>query len=445
LLNVLAKVPGLKVSARTSAFYFKGKQVPMAEIARQLGVAYVVEGSVRKQGEKMRITAQLIEADGGFHVWSDTFTRDLKDIFAVQDEIAALIAQNLKVSMGLAVPVVRRPVNPAAHELVLEGRHFWNLRTTEGFDRAEAAFTKAIVLAPEFAQAHAGLADVRWLRTVYACYAGANTVSATSAGAETERALALDPTLAEAYPSAGAVLHWTGHLAESEQVFKKAIALNPNHALAHHWYSLVLESQGRLDEALKEIERAIQIDPLSVAALSTRFRFLAMLGRISEALAAHEKVRALRPGDIFDTGLQAQCLVATGQRDAALAKARSLVAYQGLELRWTNDVSALYVLRALGHQTEAEKHVENLLSRLPADSYMRGLALAALDRWDEAAPFLQRTPIGLQSLFFWNPLWDRWRDDPRFARLMTRLNCVEEYRVARATLARTQQAQEPKK
>jgi len=440
LLNVLAKVPGLKVTARTSAFYFKGKQVPMAEIAQQLGVAYAVEGSVRKQGDKVRITAQLIKAADGFHVWSDTFTRDLKDIFAVQDEIAALIAQNLKLSMGLTIPATRRAVDPEAHRLVLEGRYFWNFRSQEGFARAEAAFTKAIEIDPQYAQAYAGLADVRWTRAVFDSYAGANRQKSAEIKWATDRALALDPMLAEAYPAAGGVLHWSGRLGEAEQVYQKAIALNPNYALAHHWYSLVLEEQGRLDEALAEIELAIRLDPLSAAALSTRHRYLFMAGRFSESLAAAEKVQALRPGFFFDTGLRAQGYLVAGRRDEALAAARAITAYQSLELRWVSDASAIYVLRALGHEAEAVAHVENLLPRLAADSYLRGLALAALDRWDEAMPYLERTPRGIQSLFFWNPVWDRWRDDPRFLRLMEKIGCMEEYKVARATLARMQQA-----
>jgi TolB-like protein/Tfp pilus assembly protein PilF len=445
LLNVLAKVPGLKVTARTSSFYFKGKEVPIPEIARQLGVAYVIEGSVRRAGAKVRITAQLIKAADGFHVWSDTFTRDLKDVFAVQDEIAGLVAKNLSLTMGLAAAGPRREVNPEAHQLVLEGRYFLNLRTSEGFDRADVAFTKAIELDPQFAQAHAGLGDVHWLRNVYACYAGANFVPNANPDASTARALALDPNLAEAYPAAGSALHWTGHLAEAEQVMKQAITLNPNYALAHHWYSLVLEGQGRLDEALKEIEQAIQLDPLSVAALSTRHRFLLMAGRISEALAADEKVQALRSGFFFGSGLRAQTLLAAGQREAALANARAVTANTGVDLRWVSDASAVYVLRTLGHQAEAEAHVANLLPRLPADSYMRGLALAALDRWDEARPYLERTPPGLVSMYFWNPIWDRWRDDPRFGQLMVKLNCAEPYKVARATLARMQREQGAKK
>ncbi len=163
LLNVLSKVPGLKVSARTSAFFFKGKQVPLAEIAKQLGVAYVVEGSVRKSGDRLRITAQLINAADGFHVWSDNFDREAKDIFAVQDEIAGLIAKNLQLKMG-AGNSAARAVDPQALELYLQGRQAWNLRTTEGFARAENLFNRALALDPAFARAHTGLADVWMIR-----------------------------------------------------------------------------------------------------------------------------------------------------------------------------------------------------------------------------------------------------------------------------------------
>jgi TolB-like protein len=443
LLNVLAKVPGLKVTARTSSFHFKGKDTPIPEIASQLGVAYVVEGSVRKAGDKVRITAQLIKAADGFHVWSDTFTRDLKDIFAVQDEIAGLIAQNLQLRMGIAVPAARRAVNPEAHQLVLEGRYFWNLRTTEGFDRAEAAFTKATELDPQFAQAYAGLADVGWVRTVYASYAGRNYVPGNS-GEAAQRAIELDPLLAEAYPAAAAALQWAGRLPEAEVVFKKAIILNPNYALGHHWHALMLEGQGRLDDALAEIEQAIQLDPLSATAHATRARFLFMAGRVAEALAADDKALSLRPGFFFSTGIRAQALLSAGRREEALSLARAIVSQAGLELRYVADAAAISVLRTLGHEAEAVAHAEKLLLCLPADSFMRGLVLAALDRWDEATPYLERTPRGMCEIFYWNPLWDRWRDDPRFGRLLTKLNCGEEYKVARATLARMQQTQETK-
>jgi TolB-like protein/Tfp pilus assembly protein PilF len=436
LLNVLAKIPGLKVSARTSAFYFKGKEVPIPEIAQKLGVAYIVEGSVRKSGNQVRITAQLIKAADGFHVWSDTFTRDLKDVFAVQDEIAGLIARNLSLKMGVTSAGSRREVNPEAHRLVLEGRHFWNLRTSEGFAKGEAAFAKAIELDPQFAQAHAGLADVIITRAIFQSYGGLNQIDVSVARKEASQALALDPSLAEAYPSLGATLMWEGRANGAEQEFLKAFALNPNYALAHHWYSIFLEHEGRLDEALVEIDRAIQLDPLAITALSTRERYLLAAQRYPEAEVTDEQLRSLRPDFLLNRGERALALLAVGRRDEALAAARSVVANHDLERRWKNDAEAIYVLRQTGHEAEAADHVAWLLARLPAGSYLRGMALAAGGRWDEALPFLERTPPGLQSLFFWSPVWDPWREDPHFQQLLVKLNCVEAYKVARAIQVR---------
>ncbi len=436
LLNVLAKIPGLKVTARTSSFHFKGMNTAIPEIAQQLGVAYVVEGSVRKSGDKVRITAQLIKAADGFHVWSDTFTRELKDIFAVQDEIAGLIAQNLSLKMGVASPESRREVNPEAHRLVLEGRHFWNLRTEDGFARAEAAFTKAIELDPQFAQAHAGLADVLVTKAIFQCYAGANSAVAPQARVEAEQALALDPSLAEAHPSLGVILTNEGRFREAEQEFKKALALNPNYALAHHWYALLLEIQGRLDTALVEIDEALRLDPLSLSATATRGRFLLAGQNHSAALAAFDRALALRPNFQFVLGERALCLMALGRREEALTTARAVESASAMEQRWFIDTEAIQVLHQAGREQEAADHAARMLPRFPADSYLRGMLLAAQGRWAEAEPYLERTPVAQQAVFYWNPVWDRWREDPRFQRLLEKLGRANEYGVARETLAR---------
>ena len=436
LLNVLAKIPGLKVSARTSAFYFKGKEVPIPEIAQKLGVAYVVEGSVRTAGNKVRITAQLIKASDGFHVWSNTFTRDLKDIFAVQDEIAGLIAKNLSLKIGVGPTEARRTVNPEAHRLVLEGRHFWNLRTTDGFVRAETAFAKAIEIDPQFPEAHAGLADVLVSRAIYDGYDGSNVATAPSAIVEAERAQALDPNLAEAYPAKASELMAEGRLIEAEQEFKQALKLNPNYALAHHWYALLLEVQGRLDVALTEIDRAVQLDPLSVAALSTRARLLLSADRFAEALAGYEQSLVLRPSFLFVQGERALCLHNLGRTKEALVVARAMAAEPSMDRRWLSDSEIVYLLRQTDHQAEADAFATQQLARLPPGSFLRGLILAALGRQVEALPFLERTPACLRAMYYWNPVWNSWRDDARFQQLMVKLRCAEEYQVAREARSR---------
>jgi TolB-like protein/Tfp pilus assembly protein PilF len=434
LLNVLAKIPGLKVSARTSSFHFKGKDTPVPEIARQLDVAYVVEGSVRRAGDKVRITAQLIKAADGFRVWSDTFTRELKDVFAVQDEIAGVIAKNLSLRMNLGA--ARREVNPEAHRLVLEGRYYWNLRTDDGFARAETAFRSAIALDAEFAEAHAGLANVLATVGAYRAYAGLVDPNPEAALQEAQRATQLDPTLAEAYPALGLVYNRTRRHREAEQVYRKALELNPNYALPHHWHSIALETEGRIDEALAEIEQAIRLDPLSAIALVTRRRMLTEAGQPAAALAAYEREQALVPDRPSAAGYRALCLLELGRREEAVDVARQVAAMPTMELRLWADADIIYLLRQTGHEAEAAEHATRILPRFHPDSYQRGAVLAALGRWDEAEPFLERTPVNVQHMFYWSPVWDAWRDDPRFRKLLAKLGCEDAHRLARAAVSR---------
>jgi TolB-like protein/Tfp pilus assembly protein PilF len=436
LLNVLGKVPGLKVSARTSAFYFKGKEVPIPEIARQLGVAYVVEGSVRKAGDKVRITAQLIKAADGFHVWSDTFTRDLKDIFAVQDEIAGLIAQQMKVTLG-AVRVAHE-VNPEAHRLVLEGRHFWNMRSELGFDEAEVRFRRAILLDPDYAAAHAGLANVLATRIGYRAYEGETGRSYATVREAAERAIALDPNDAGSYPALALALTFEGRLAEGDEVFHKAMELNPSYALPHHWRSIALELAGRLDEALLEIGRAVELDPLSGIALITRARMLYEAGRYAEGLDNFDRAGSFIADRPATKAGRAICLLKLNRRDEAADCARQVLTAPDHLLRLTADADAIYVLRQLGLEPEANERAVEALQRLGADSYQRGAVLAALGRWQEARPYLGRTPMDTQYVFYWIPTWDAWRSDPRFGDLMKSLKCEKQYEVARTTLVTLQ-------
>ncbi|MES1195170.1 MAG: adenylyl cyclase, partial [Opitutus sp.] len=227
LLNVLAKVPGLKVTARTSSFHFKGKDTPIPEIAQQLGVAYVVEGSVRKQGDKVRITAQLSKAADGFHVWNDTFTRDLKDVFAVQDEIAGLIAKNLSVRMGVSVRAEHQ-INPDALAVLLEGRHYWTLRTTEGFARAEALFNRAVTLDPQWAPAHAALASLLAIQASYQMGGGeAANDRFEQATREARRAIELDATLGEPQATLGKIAMKTGGSPSPRTIFARRWRSSP--------------------------------------------------------------------------------------------------------------------------------------------------------------------------------------------------------------------------
>ncbi len=447
LLNVLAKVPRLKVMARTSSFHFKGKDTAIADIARQLGVAYVVEGSVRKQGDKVRITAQLIKAADGFHVWSDTFTRDLKDIFAVQDEIAGLIAQQLQLKLGESTRVTK-VVNPEAYRLLLEGRQFWNLRTEDGFAKAEVAFTKALTIDPQFAEVHAGLAGVCVIRSVYRELDGiaidANDLQ--RADSEGRRALEIDPSSAEAHAALGHVDYFANRLGDSDRHFQQALTLSPNSALVHCWYALLLSAQGRLDASLQHYQMAAELDPLWFINLHMLGSELALAQRFDQSLGIIERAAALRT-EIFlhNTAGRASALLALGRKEDAFEAARHILRHPDVRPRWNSDAVAIRVLWEGGRQQEAEDEAARLLTRWPQDFYLRGFTLVALGRFDEALPYLTRTPSSLVRTLYWEPMWDPWREDPRFKQLIVKLGRAEEYKVARATLARMRQEQEAKK
>jgi TolB-like protein/Tfp pilus assembly protein PilF len=438
--NVLAKVPGLTVCGRASAFYFKGRQVPMSEIARQLGVAYVVAGSVQKSGDRVRITAQLIDAASGFAVWSsEPLTREVRDIFAVQDEIAGLIAKNLSLTMGMGSGPAKM-VNPEAYRLVLEGRYFWNLRTMEGFTRAETAFVRAIEIDPGFAEAHAGLAGVCVIRAnndLLDGVGGDPAADLARASAEALRAIQLDPNLSDGYATLGFRYVLSGDLDESERQFQRALALAPNSALTRDWHALLENSRGRLDSGLAEYAKAAEIDPLWFINLQMLGWTLRRSQQWEKALKMNERAAALRTDQyMLNLSAQAEALMALGRRDEAVAAARLVERNPKTRPRWVSDSMAVRVLVQAGLKQEADDYAAQLFAIWPRDDPMRGTVLGALGRFDEALPFLERAPVALRLDLFWDQVWDPWRDDPRFLQLMVKLNCADHYRVARATLAR---------
>lgn len=440
LLNVLAKVPGLRVAARTSAFYFKGKNLPVPEIARQLGVTHVVEGSVRKAGERVRITAQLIAACDGFHLWSDTFDRELKDIFAVQDEIARLIAQNLQLKLGHAASPIR-PVNPEAHRCVLEARHFWLQRTDEGFARADAAYAKALQIDPDFAEAHAGLADVASIRAWYRALAGTahGTNDFARAREEAQLALRLNPALAEPHATLGAVNYNEGRFDEAEQEFQTTLGLNPNYAFCHHWRAHLLMSRGLIDESLAELECATSLDPLSFVTLVIQAAHLEYAGRDAESLAVCERARALR-NDVFIPlqAVRALVLWKLGHRAPAVEAARVVTRDLALQPRWWVDGFALHVLREAGCVDEAKEVGERVLAAMPESNGTRATILAGLGRTEEALAQLARVRPEESALgaTFYTAMWAVARERPQFVEAMAKAGALGFYRTARATLAR---------
>jgi TolB-like protein/cytochrome c-type biogenesis protein CcmH/NrfG len=428
LLNVLAKVPGLKVSARTSAFFFKGKNTPIPEIAKQLGVAYVVEGSVRRAGEKVRITAQLIKAADGFHVWSETFTRDLKDVFAVQDEIAGLIAKNLSLRMGVAssAPALDAEVLP----LYYAALQAWNLRTLEGMDRAEALLNDALARAPQFARGHAALAAVWLIRgeitdTVSPFGLRASPL-AQKIAAKLEEALQLDPRCAEAYAVRGALgwdtWAWDAGLAD----LRRATELNPNFASAHQWMGRILACQGRLDEAIASLRRAVEVDPLSPRILDNYGRLFICAGRPREALVQAERALELQPGAVQALGVKAEALALLGQHEAAAEIA--------LRLPTEMPIVSIYKVGVLAKTGPREQLADMLPRMTPGGHISQIAALVALGRVDEAAAAVDPAWFTATrwDMALFSPLFDPLRAHPRWATLLTELGQTEGHARAQA-------------
>jgi adenylate cyclase len=280
LLNLLARVPGLQVAARTSSFAYKGREVDVRQIGKDLGVETVLEGSVRQAGDQVRITAQLIDATSGFHLWSETYDRKLADIFQVQDEIARAIVEKLRLQLAPADQKVadRQQVptqNVEAYELYLQGRAVWKKRGEENLRRAIELYQAALSRDPGFARAQAALASAYVVLPGYTKDENDQEQYLTLAEASARQALAIDPNIGEAHAVLAQINADRGDMLDAESGFFFASSLEPNEPTPHHWYSILLMRAGRVDAALSQAKRAQELDPTSpVLALNLASAYL---------------------------------------------------------------------------------------------------------------------------------------------------------------------------
>jgi adenylate cyclase len=294
LIGLLTRVPELRVPARTSCFYFKSKQATIADIARALNVAHVLEGSVRKAGDTIRIAVQLIRADTGYHLWSQTYDRTLDDIFKVQDEIAGSVVRSLcDALLSATLPTRSAALNSEAYQLYLRGHFHWNRRSPEEFRKAIAFFQQAIAVEPDYALAFTGLANCYSLLPIYDRLSRA-TETMPQARTAILKALAIDDGLAEAHASLGLILalfdfEWVA----AERQYQRAIELSPNSPVPHQWYGELLVNTGRLDAGLAEGRRAVDLDPLSQVANLALGIQLNSARRYDEAIAQLHKTLTL--------------------------------------------------------------------------------------------------------------------------------------------------------
>ena len=299
LLNLLAHIPDLRVPSRTSSFSFKGQNTDLPTIAAELNVSHILEGSVRRVGDEIRITAQLIEVATDSHLWSETYTRELTNVFAIQDEIAANVVEALRLELLGEEVVVRdgyRTDNPAAHDAHLLGKHRLMNRGIEDMQEAREYFQSAIDLDPEYAAPYVGLADANNLLHFYGAI-GYDEAMANARPA-IERALELDPELGEAYAARGYPSFWfEGDIPAGRADFSRAIELNPNDSDALYWYGQQVGLlEGRLGEGLEMVQAALDLDPLSPIINGTYGIMLSAMDRREEARAAYSCILDIAPG-----------------------------------------------------------------------------------------------------------------------------------------------------
>jgi adenylate cyclase len=289
LLNLLARVPGLQVASRTSSFAYKGRNIDIREVGSQLGVDTVLEGSVRQAGDQVRITAQLIDTETGFHLWSETYDRQLADIFQVQDEIAGAIVGKLRIQLApedqqLAQRTRAPTQNVEAYELYLQGRAVWKKRGEENLKRSIELYQSALARDPAFARAHAALASAYVVMAGYTKEQGDEKKFNPMAETSARQALVLEPNIGEAHAVLAQINADRGDFLDAESGFFFAISLEPNEPTPHHWYSILLSRVGRLQAALAQARRAYELDPSSPVLAANLGNMLLQLGQDDEAL-----------------------------------------------------------------------------------------------------------------------------------------------------------------
>ena len=392
IINALGHLPGLHVAARTSSFAFKGKSTGIGEVGARLRVATVLEGSVRRAGSRVRITAQLVNVADGYHLWSERYDRELDDIFAIQDAIARTIAHRLELALaGPAGDLLVTPPteNLVAYQLYLKGRYFWNQRGS-GLAKALDCFQQALLLDERFALAHAGVADAYTLLAFYGFRPPRDVMPRAKAAAQ--RALALDDALAEAHCSMGFIhLVYDWDWAAAERELRRAIALNPRYVLARYWYASLCTSKGRYDESITEDERAVEMEPLSVFTNTHLAWMLLTARRPARAIEQLHKAIELDPHFALAHWLLGCADAFESQWEDALAEFKLAVELSH-RLPWM--VAALAVAYAeAGRTEEARRLLEELRGRASRE-HVRAVSLAgiysALGQTDEAFVWLER-------------------------------------------------------
>jgi TolB-like protein/Flp pilus assembly protein TadD len=422
LLNLLAQVPQLRVIARTSSFAFKGKEIGVAEIAKALNVANVLEGSVRKSGDTLRITAQLIRTADSSHLWSETYDRQMTDVFKVQDEIAGAVVAQLKVKLLPAQQVTspHRTANTEAYNQYLLGNQYFNRNSTEGYQLAVVAYQKAVALDPNYATAYAGLATAEFYASDFSATAEESTLVRQRAQAAADKAIALAPDLADGYVARGlyrcsTMWDWSGAQAD----FYKALALEPGSSLAHRRLGLLFQSLGRLPEAIAATRKAIELDPLSSSAWSNLGAiYLSNPDQFREAREALDHALSINPEASLALHYLGVLELLEGHAQVALDQSR-----RAGEV-W-RQMGVAMAEHSLGHVRESQQALDELIAKYAHDWAFQ---IAEVYAWrgepDKAFEWLERAYVQRDAgfaVFKSDPTLKSLWSDARFAVMLKRL------------------------
>ena len=420
----LAKIRALRVISRTSVMRYKGARVPLPEIARALDVNAIVEGSVLRSGNRVRITALLVDTATDRHLWAETYERDVGDILSLQSEVAQAIAGEIRVTITpqeVARFARRTAVDPDAYQAYLKGRYHWEKRSEEALRKAQHFFQEAIDLDPGYAPAYAGLADY------YITLGNFNLADShevyPKAKAAALRGLEMDPSSAEAYTSLGSVkgsYEWDREGAERD--FRHAIALDPNYANAHHWFADHLVSLARFDEGMAEIARAQSLDPLSLVMNADAGGYLFYAGRYDEAVQSVRKTIDLDPSFAPSYRQLGGILEQMGRFEEAIEAFEKAKEVSG---------SATYSLTALAHtyalsgrREEAMKmlaQLDEVAKRKYVSPYSLAAVQVALGDFDRAFAYLERAVERHDRALIWirvGPRFNPIRSDPRLPAIL---------------------------
>jgi TolB-like protein/DNA-binding winged helix-turn-helix (wHTH) protein/Flp pilus assembly protein TadD len=426
LIKNLGKIGALHVTSRTSVMRYKRADKSLPQIARELNVDAIVEGTVQRSGDRVRITAQLIHAPTDRHLWAESYDRELKDVLTLQDDVARAIAHEINVTLTpdeqLSLAGVR-PVNPGAYEAYLKGRYYWNKRTAEGMKKASDYFQQSINQQPDYGLAYSGLADCN---SGLAWHGFASPTEALPrAKTAALKAIEIDPASGEAHASLALVLSHQRNWAAAENEFKRALQLSPRYANAHHWYGDYLSVVGRHEEALVEAKRAFELDPVSPI-INTWLGLRYYYGRrYDEAIEQGRKILEFDPNFAPAHLLLGQAYVQKGLHAQAIAELQSATALSGDSPLYMAQVGVAYA--TAGENAEALRVIDQL-QRLARQSYVSSYGLAqiyaALGDKQHALKWLQSAydehAVWMQYLKV-DPVLDSLRSQTRFQDLVRQM------------------------